>query len=136
MNFRRSEKKELGLIERRLDSQMEEVRIFRKQLEYKESLEVAMEKLRLAVDRYINYKGLNERLRVYDEALRAQDPISKSDILKWLDLRLEQLKSEKLMLDYEEEVFSCYLEWLKTSGLLENNPSFNFLDSNLSFTSF
>ena len=136
MNFRRSEKKELGLIERRLDSQMEEVRIFRKQLEYKESLEVAMEKLRLAVDRYINYKGLNERLRVYDEALRAQDPISKSDILKWLDLRLEQLKSEKLMLDYEEEVFSCYLEWLKTSGLLENNPSFNFLDSNLSFTGF
>lgn len=135
MNFRRSDRKELRIVERSIEQEIEEVRMGRKQVEFKESLTVAMNKLRQAVEGYNNYKDLNQRLRAYDEVLVEQAPLIQSDIIKWLDLRMEQLKSEKLMLDYEKEVFFCYLEWLKTSGLLERKPAFNFLDVNLSFSS-
>ena len=134
MNFRRSDRKELGIVERQIETEIEEVRMGRKQVEYRQALELAMGKLRMAVEGYNNYQNLNQRLRTYDKVLEEQAPLLQSDLLKWLDLRVEQLKSEKLLLNYEKEVFFCYLEWLKSSGLLERYSSFNFLNVDLSFS--
>ena len=134
MNFRRSDRKELGIVERQIETEIEEVRMGRKQVEYRQALELAMGKLRMAVEGYNNYQNLNQRLRTYDKVLEEQVPLLQSDLLKWLDLRVEQLKSEKLLLNYEKEVFFCYLEWLKSSGLLERYSSFNFLNVDLSFS--
>ena len=131
MNIGRSEKRELDLVELRFDQELELEQIKQRQLDFRRETETALLKFRKANDAYNSFVSLLGRLESFSVLADQQRPSNKRDIIKWLDLKIEEIKAQHELIKLEENVYTAYLGWLDTNGLFELYPTLNFLDSNL-----
>ena len=131
MNIGRSEKRELDLVELRFDQELELEQIKQRQLDFRRETETALLKFRKANDAYNSFVRLLGRLESFSVLADQQRPSNKRDIIKWLDLKIEEIKAQHELIKLEENVYTAYLGWLDTNGLFELYPTLNFLDSNL-----
>lgn len=131
MNIGRSEKRELDLVELRFDQELELEQIKQRQLDFRRETETALLKFRKANDAYNSFVSLLGRLESFSVLAYQQRPSNKRDIIKWLDLKIEEIKAQHELIKLEENVYTAYLGWLDTNGLFELYPTLNFLDSNL-----
>lgn len=131
MNIGRSEKRELDLVELRFDQELELEQIKQRQLDFRQETETALLKFRKANDDYNSFVRLLGRLESFSVLADQQRPSNKRDIIKWLDLKIEEIKAQHELIKLEENVYNAYLGWLDTNGLFELYPTLNFLDFNL-----
>lgn len=131
-NFRRSEKRELDLIELQLEKKLEEEQMVQRQQKFKEDVSEAILKFRTSIEIYYSFEQLLESLDEQQTIIDAQNPVTKRDILKWLDLKIDYQKNKEKLVQYEKEVFEAYLDWLNVSGILDQYYSVDFLSPVLS----
>lgn len=131
MNIGRSEKRELDLVELKFDQELELEQIKQRQIDYRQETETALLKFRKANDAYNSFVSLLGRLESFSVLADKQRPSNKRDIIKWLDLKIEEIKAQHELIELEENVYNAYLAWLDANGLFELYPTLNFLDSNL-----
>ena len=131
-NFRRSEKRELDLIELQLEKKLEEEQMVQRQLKFKEDVSEALLQFRTSVELYYSFEKLFESLEEQQAIIDAQNPVTKRDILKWLDLKIDYQKNKEKLVQYEKEVFEAYLDWLNVSGIMDQYYSVDFLSPVLS----
>ena len=124
-------KRELDLVELRFDQELELEQIKQRQLDFRRETETALLKFRKANDAYNSFVSLLGRLESFSVLADQQRPSNKRDIIKWLDLKIEEIKAQHELIKLEENVYTAYLGWLDTNGLFELYPTLNFLDSNL-----
>lgn len=132
LNFRRSEKRELDLVELKFEKQMEEEQIAQRQYEYQLDVAKSLYEFRNAVDVYYSFQQVLQRLDEQYAIVESQNPVSKRDIIKWLDLKREYLASKEKLVQLEKDVFDAYLDWLDVTGILDQYYSINFLSPGLS----
>ncbi len=136
MNFGRSEEHQLDLVELKYKKAIEAEQIAQRQATFLEELGMALLKFRMAVEEYYAYSGLLESFSDQQAIIDTQNPSSKRDLLKWLDLKIDFQENQKQFLRLEEEVFEAYLDWLDLSGLLNQYYSFDFLSPTLDSAAF
>lgn len=136
MNFGRSEEHQLDLVELKYKKAIEAEQIAQRQAEFLETLESALLEFRMAVEEYYAFSGLLETFTDQQAIIDTQNPSSKRDLLKWLDLKIDFQENQKQFLRLEEEVFESYIDWLDLSGLLNRYYSFDFLSPTLNSSTF
>ena len=136
MNFGRSEEHQLDLVELKYKKAIEAEQIAQRQAEFLETLETALFEFRMAVEEYYAFSGLLETFTDQQAIIDTQNPSSKRDLLKWLDLKIHFQENQKQFLRLEEEVFESYIDWLDLSGLLNQYYSFDFLSPTLDSAAF
>jgi hypothetical protein len=131
-NFRRSEKRELDLVELKFEKEMEEEQIAQRKLRFQAEVSKAFYDLRNSIEAYHSFEQLLDKLNDQYLVLDQQSPVNKRDILKWLDLKIDRLKNQEALIELEKDVYESYVEWLDVTGLLEQYYRTDFLSSALS----
>ena len=136
MNFGRSEEHQLDLVELKYKKAIEAEQIAQRQTAFLEELGMALLKFRMAVEEYYAFSGLLESFADQQSVIDTQNPSSKRDLIKWLDLKIDFQENQKQFIRLEEEVFEAYIDWLDLSGLLNQYYSFDFLSPTLDSAAF
>lgn len=136
MNFGRSEEHQLDLVELKYKKAIEAEQIAQRQTAFLEELGMALLKFRMAVEEYYAFSGLLESFADQQGVIDTQNPSSKRDLIKWLDLKIDFQENQKQFIRLEEEVFEAYIDWLDLAGLLNQYYSFDFLSPTLDSAAF